>query len=373
MMILKSALNGERIMTAVAILLLFSPVRAGAAGSDSLCLHFTGSNAHMQLRQGKRYTLNGTLPITICTFSSNTRYRLILDGPGLEDRIGTLSINRAGNPTVEGIRLKTSLRNALIPGWGTVNAGQPAQGWISAFSIAAALYTFVQENQEYRHLKNRYYVGIESLARAETLADKLRIQDRVNETIGEVNVQNKHRRRLAVLSAALYGFQILDPFISQVPPSMESEAGGSVVRLGADRRNPVKAILRSLVFPGKGQFYQGKQGRGIFFSAMSLAAGLVVLDYHNQYDVDANRYLVAVDRYDRAVSLREKTDLRYEALGIWDEVEDTRRKRNAAYIVLAGIWGLSIVDAAFPADDMAQDWSLSFDFSPAGCALAVRF
>jgi hypothetical protein len=154
---------------------------------------------------------------------------------------------------------------------------------------------------------------------------------------------------------------------------MESEAAGSVVILNTSRKEPIKAVLRSIVYPGKGQFYQGKQGRGILFSALSLAAGLVALDYHNQYDVDANRYEIAVERFERADGLEEKTNLRYEALHIWDEVEATKRKRDAAYIVLAGIWGLSIIDAAFPADDATFDSKLSFDFSPVGCALVVRF
>ena len=354
-------------------LLLFPGRCIQAESVDSLCLHFTSSAENLHLQLKGQYTLSGTLPLTICDLRSDTSYRLLVDGSGLERRIGTFSLDGSGNPEVSGIRLVTTLRNGIIPGWGSVFTGRAVVGWADRLSLLASLYTLVVEDREFRHLKNRYKVWTEKLAVAGSLEEMGRIQNAIHVAALDANTQNGHRRRLAILSAALYCHQLLDPLLSSIPPRMRTESGGSIVRFGASINTELKAFLRSLLRPGMGQFYQGKKLRGGMFSTLTVAAGLVALDFHNRYDMDVNRYNIVVEKFGLATTFEEKLYLKSEASKLWHDVEDERRRRDTACIVLVGLWGWSLIDTLFPAQKDFSASRYSFDCSPGGCTLVYRF
>ena len=154
---------------------------------------------------------------------------------------------------------------------------------------------------------------------------------------------------------------------------MRTEAGGSVIDVGSARETRLKAFIHSLLHPGRGQFYQGKMTRGVLLSSMSVVAGLLALDFHNRYDHEAIRYDVAVDRYLAAPTIEQRRLYREKASAAWDGVEKEKRRRDAAYIALAGLWGLSLIDTLFPADLPSVPARYALDIGGNGCSLVVRF
>lgn len=348
----------------------------GAAVSeetDSLCLHFAGTSKNVLLKLERGYVISGVLPLTLCNLEIEETYRLTVDGHGFERRIGSFSIDGSGRARFGGIRIRTGIRNVLMPGWGSIYAERASVGLTDALSIAAGLYVLYDEEMEYRDLRDNFDALSDRLQRAETFEEINRLQEAAHKAAREANVQNKHRIRVLYLSAYLYGYQVLEPLIADNPPRMRTEAEGSVVDVGAARSTRLKAFLHSLLRPGRGQFYQGKTVRGMLLSTMSVAAGLLALDFYNQYDEEIIRYKLAVNKYNTASTVDERKQYADEASALWDDVEKQKHRRNAAFITLAGLWGLSLIDTLFPAENATVHNRYAFDIGGSGCALVVRF
>ncbi len=349
-------------------------VDALCAGVDSLCIHFGGAKGIIRLRGGKDYAMSGMLPVTLCNLYAGSKYRFFHEGYGLETRVGTFRVDGSGNPSVGGIRTGYGVRNAIIPGWGSIKAGKTWTGIDDIVSVVASAGDLVAANDEYRDRKSAYEALVNRLEHAGT-ADELRtLTWEVNTAAEMTNIQNTYQKRLLVFTAYLYGFQVIDPFISILPPRSKIEAGGSVVTVQPAEMSVMKAFLFSLFRPGRGQYYQGKTTRGVLYSWFFVAAGLATLEYQNRYDEEGARYNLAVEKFNQTTLMEEKYRYREEADIQWDAVEDAKRNRNISFIVLAGIWGLNLVDTFFPGeDDHARESRYSFDWSPNGGALVVRF
>ncbi len=341
-----------------------------AAGTDSLCYHFFG-DAHLELRE--RYVLSGTMPVTFCEIGRGDKFRMTVDGPGVERRIGTLEIGPTGRASVHGLRFGAALRNALLPGTGSCYTDRRAAGWTDRISLAASLYILYLEDREFRDLEDRHTDLLERWAGAELLETKQTLETAAREAALDANVQNKHRKRLAIFTAALYGLQVVDPFLLSPPPRSRVESDGTIIRSETVRSSRPKAFILSLLHPGRGQFYQGKTGRGMLFGALTVASGLTALEYHNRYDEEANRYEILVERYEAAESSSERDLLSQAAAGQWDEVEDAKNYRNTAYIITAGLWGWNILDTLWGNEGEEGESRYSFEWSPLSGAMVLRF
>lgn len=341
--------------------------------TDSLCIHFAGTSKNVLLKLERDYVMSGVLPLTLCNLEIEETYRLTVDGHGFERRIGSFSIDSSGRAHFGGIRIRAGVRNVFLPGWGSIYAERASAGLTDALSIAASLYVLYDEEMEYRDLRDNFDALSDRLQRAETYDEISRLQAATYKASREVNVQNKHRTRVLYFSAYLYGYQVLEPLVADNPPRMRTEAEGSVVDVGAARSTRLKAFLHSLFRPGRGQFYQGKTVRGMLLSTMSVAAGLLALDYYNQYDEEVVLYKLALERYNTASTVDERKRYADEASAIWDDVEKYKRRRNATFITLAGLWGLSLIDTLFPAENATVYNRYAFDIGGNGCALVVRF
>jgi hypothetical protein len=352
------------------LVLLCSPTGLRAESNDSLCVQFMG-DAHIELMES--YTMSASMPVTLCEMRRGDRFRMIVNGGDFERRIGTFAIAHDGRISVRGIRIGAALRNALLPGFGSCFSGRRAVGWIDGLSLAASMYMLYEEDREFRDLEDTHKDLMQKLAEAELLETKKALELQAHEVALEANTQNKHRKRLAVLSAALYGIQVLDPFLLSQPPGSSAGERGNMIRIESPRRSTAKAFLYSLVHPGRGQFYQGKNIRGLFFSAAAVASGLTALELHNRYDREALRYEILIDRYEAASTIDEKERIFIDASRQWDEVDDAKTIRNAAYIVTAGLWGWNLLDTLWQGERETKAARYSFEWSPLEGAVVLRF
>ncbi|MDD3643071.1 MAG: DUF5683 domain-containing protein, partial [Candidatus Krumholzibacteria bacterium] len=148
---------------------------------------------------------------------------------------------------------------------------------------------------------------------------------------------------------------------------------GTVVSVSTRGQSTAKAFALSLLRPGRGQFYQRKQTRGIVYSMMMTAAGMFALDYHNKYDEAVNEYEINLERFAAAGTETQRQTLSGREPALWDSVEKRKLERNIAYGVLAGIWGASIVDTFFPGREDAPPSDLTLDLGPSHALIVYRF
>jgi len=368
-------MNGRTAVMIASILAAAAGAHAqtAPAAEDSLCLHFTSDIREIHLELTGAYSMNGTLPLTLCNLRSGERYRLVVRGRGLELRRGYLSIGKDGTPSASGNRIGTFLRNAVVPGWGSIHAGRNKDGWTDLISLAAVGGVFYREQREWEHLDNRHTVLLELLETEDDAdrVDDIRLQAYI--TSRDVNVQNRHRQRLAIFAAYLYGFQLIDPWLVGNPPRVRAEAGGTIVNVGTGGQSTAKALCLSLIRPGRGQFYQGKETRGVVYSLLMTTAGLVALDYHNKYDKAVNEYEINLERMSLAGTASQRQTLIGREPGLWDNVEDRKLQRNIAYGVLAGVWAASVIDTFFPGREEAPPSDLTLDIGPTHAFVVYRF
>ncbi|MBN2071241.1 MAG: hypothetical protein JW814_07260 [Candidatus Krumholzibacteriota bacterium] len=341
--------------------------------SDSLCVHFSSKDDQIHLRLKRGYSINGVLPLTICDIPVREKWEMEIEGPGIERRRGVFSLDRNGNPDIDGKIASTILKNALIPGWGAISSGRSASGWTDISILAFTAGYFLKQESEYDDLHDGYESIKNSYESALTYEERIKAGEELYSSTLYLNVQNDHRKRILIVAAAMYGYQLLDPVLFNRSPGCRSEAGGSIVEIRGTPANRKKAFIHSLVCPGRGQFYQGKKTRCILFSGLTAAAGFYSLDRLNNYEEKTVRYDLDIRDYNDAVSLEEREFCRSRAARSWDRLEDARKDRNISYMVLAGLWGLNIIDTFFTTDNKDYSSDLGLELGPSGAALVLRF
>ncbi len=343
-------------------------------GQDSLCVHFNSLRGGVHLELVDDYYINGVLPLTICDLRPGDSWRLFMGGMGLESRTGYLDMDDVGQGSIRGSRISTAFRNMFLPGWGNIRSGRNASGWTDMGTTVCAGYYYLVEQMEYQDMKDSFDFLNEKLEKAGTYDERVRITEALHVSSRAINVQNTHRKRALILVSALYGAQmLLDPILLGNPPSWDLDAGGTILIADTTPRSRIKAFIYSTIWPGRGQFYQGKSTRGVAFSALSLVAGLYSLDRINSYDEYASLYETEVDRYNNAVSPLDRDYFRDRAARLWEDVDEVKKERDTALLILGGIWGLNLIDTFFPLDKYIPSSTASLEIDPGGMALVIQF
>ncbi|MDZ7264427.1 MAG: DUF5683 domain-containing protein [candidate division KSB1 bacterium] len=125
-----------------------------------------------------------------------------------------------------------------------------------------------------------------------------------------------------------------------------SETGTMKIRL--QPKTGVKAGLRSLVFPGWGQYYSERNTSAIFISMLTAAAGVGTLVADRDYNRVVDAYQLALDNY-------EKNKKNYELSNqYWQIVADKQKKADAIFqrrqtwlYVTGGLWLYNFLDSIF--------------------------
>lgn len=98
----------------------------------------------------------------------------------------------------------------------------------------------------------------------------------------------------------------------------------------AEKSRPEPALVRSLLFPGLGQFHEKKVLKGVLFCAAE-AACIVLAVTANRRGNDHYRQYQAATLPEEAARLRRLT-------------ETYDRRRNTWMLVGAGVWALNLLD-----------------------------
>lgn len=130
-----------------------------------------------------------------------------------------------------------------------------------------------------------------------------------------------------------------------------SEKGTMRLRLSPKTR--FKAGIRSLVFPGWGQFYSERKKSGVVLSLIQAGVGIFTLVSHLEYDKSLNDYEDALEDYEN----EKRADLKFEKYDVakdkYEKAEDAFRKRETWLYITGGLWLYNFLDSIifFPSYD----------------------
>jgi hypothetical protein len=141
---------------------------------------------------------------------------------------------------------------------------------------------------------------------------------------------------------------------------------------------PKSALLagaRSLLVPGWGQFYSDHPARGLVCMAAAVGAGVTLAVFADRYRQRVDEYDAADARYKSAGTLDALTATFAERQWASRRAEDAYDLRQIAFGAACGVWGVSLLDAAFSVEPGRAPVRLGLRRTRAGdpqLALAAR-
>lgn len=106
-----------------------------------------------------------------------------------------------------------------------------------------------------------------------------------------------------------------------------------------------KAGLRSLFFPGWGQYYSNQHGRAIFLSLTTLGVGVSALIADGDFRRKRDDYFQAKTDLANAVSADEISQLRNLVREKNRQAYNAETTRNVLIATTVGIWAYNVIDA----------------------------
>jgi hypothetical protein len=128
----------------------------------------------------------------------------------------------------------------------------------------------------------------------------------------------------------------------------------------------LKGVLRSLVFPGWGQYYYGEKKKSFLFSFATLGAAAAFVVADNDFSSKNDDYVSARNDYNSASNVEDK----YRLKQILDEKQrqayDAENVRRATLILVGVSWGFNLLDALvfYPSLKESLNISSSISFEP---------
>ena len=103
-------------------------------------------------------------------------------------------------------------------------------------------------------------------------------------------------------------------------------------------------VIKSVVFPGWGQFSTGRYTRGAVMMGTALVSIAVISGFTMQYNRHIDSYEEAQRGYEQAAYIGDAVDYYSQMTDSWNDADDIYGYRNIAIGVLAGMYVWSIID-----------------------------
>ena len=110
----------------------------------------------------------------------------------------------------------------------------------------------------------------------------------------------------------------------------------------ASERN--EDVIKSVVFPGWGQFSTGRYTRGAVMMGTALVSIVVIGGLTMQYNRHVDSYEEAQRGYTQAAYIGDAVEYYSQMTDSWNDADETYGYRNIAIGVLAGMYVWSILD-----------------------------
>lgn len=120
-------------------------------------------------------------------------------------------------------------------------------------------------------------------------------------------------------------------------------------------RTALKAMSRSLLFPGWGQFYSGRKGMGAFFAAATAGTFIALVQSQRQYHDAQNDYEFVLARFRQPGITYDEQQRYFSELQLKkQDLKDRQSVRDACWYIAGGIWLMNVVESALFFDNHAK-------------------
>lgn len=317
--------------------------------SEGRVLEFRADLPWAMLRLEGENKISGVSPLRVPGPLAGELW-LSAKGRGVEGQLGrvTVRLDEQG-PRIEsfgGVPFRERLmRSFLYPGYPQWRYGRRGRAVLMGGAALAGLiktYMYQQDLQDAGDATD----AADLAHSANTLAEE---QPRLLNELEAAREDEEHavyRRNLALAATgACWGIGLLDMLLFS-PRFRVSHADEGSLALHMQRKTRMDAVLRSALFPGLGQEYNGQRKKAFLVGLGGILAGGYLLDQQTRYDEAVRAFEKVESRYERSTSVDERYTLGTELQRLYDEEEDRYRRRNVALGVAGGYWVLSLLDAA---------------------------
>ncbi|MBN1825709.1 MAG: PEGA domain-containing protein [Candidatus Eisenbacteria bacterium] len=374
-------IDRRRFLGAVPILLMIA-LRANAA-ADPLTIWTHPLGARIELKGSM--VLRGESPLPLRADHTGA-YRARVEMPGYETAVGSL-LFRVEDGALRLDRHDRSpgadrlVHSLFLPGSGQIRDGRRTEGifWGGA-TLAAGIAAIVTESR-YRGAREDFNDADAALERTDP-NDRAAYLDQLHETFrleAETNGNKRARDYSLGTLGAFWALGAADAFLFRSSFDVR-EGDPGTVQIGLVRKTRLRRALRSLLYPGMGQNYSGRNIRALAFAGAATAAGVSALVSHVRYKEEVD-LLDALGR-ERAelipggpeeAALLLEVDR--ETTAARNRRDDHRDGRNLAAVITAGIWIGAVLDAALIGPDSpgeeAPHWEISFLDPPVRGSTAI--
>jgi hypothetical protein len=269
---------------------------------------------------------------------------LSASGPGLELQRGRvhLTLDETGSRITSYGSLplrQTLLRSLTYPGLAQMRARQRTKGAVLATAATAGVGMALWAHNDFRGARDE---GEALRLRLENAVDPAEI-DSLEEVVRAAGARERHlqnRRDLFInATGVLWGVSLIDALVF-APRLRVSEADEASLVVGLRRRGRGAALLRSVVFPGLGQEYNGDSGKALWVGIGGVLAGTYYLWRADDY----NRADARVDAARARVTMDDTPENRARLDGQLADLDDADREKSLATWVAVGYWGASLLD-----------------------------
>jgi len=278
-------------------------------------------------------------------------YWLLASGPGAEDQRGRVRIQL----DEEGPRIaswgrppaaETFLRATLYPGYAQIRALERTKGFTMVGTATASIAATAYGQSELWDAESRRDEKRRALDEAGTAEERRLREAELSDAVAELAYAKDRRNLFLGVTAVCWGVSYLDALLFR--PSFEvRRADEASVTLGVRSKTRLDAGLRSLVFPGLGQLYNGEPKKAGWLAVGGIGTGGWLVWRQDRYNESISE-LAKIDARIRATSsVPERSELEAIRAAQVGEVEDRHRERNVAALVMGGVWAVAIVDAVW--------------------------
>lgn len=177
-----------------------------------------------------------------------------------------------------------------------------------------------------------------------------------------VHMQGEHQflgRTPFVLPYPVFGsYRIKVSKLGYETVTSEVSLGGeanNVLSIPLVPRTAWKAMSRSLLFPGWGQFYSGRKGMGTLFATVTAGTFIALVQSQRRYHDTYNDYEFLLARFRQPGTTFDEqqryfTELQFKK----QDLKDRESVRNACWYIAGGIWLMNVLESGLFFDHHAQ-------------------
>ncbi|GJM45486.1 MAG: hypothetical protein DHS20C21_23280 [Gemmatimonadota bacterium] len=335
------------VASAVLVALLPGTVGAQTLLDEGRALEFRTDLPWARLDLSGRESVDGVSPLRVPGFLEG-EYWLSAWGPGVELQRGRVRVklDEGGSRIASYGRRpfsETLAYSVLYPG--IIQRGQQQRGkslFLGLAATAGLVGTAIAQNQLWNAEEDVDVASRATSTDAEVAAElKNVLQDRREDR------DHAADRRNIVLAAtgAVWGVGLLDAFLFS-PGFRVTSADESSISLSMQSKTRFDAVVRSIVFPGLGQEYNGESAKGAWVATGAVAGGLWLMYRQDEYSRAIADFDQVHERFEAATTVADRNRLSLEQQALFSEVEDQERDRNVAMVILGAYWGVAAIETA---------------------------